>query len=505
MEGVVEVDVDATVSRMASKKQGERNVKIAARKMTDQGRKKKAQSISVDGERFSGSAEDHNHSCPPGISVSMFNYSVENHFRALDTICKLCKEAECDDLDKNEAERLSSSIAFVREWRHFNYQARVVQFACQSESSPQGKDIIGGITLPQFSSATVPKNDRLNGSMISQESSKDFVMYVGGSVWALDWCPRVHQKFDCHVNSEFIAVAAHPPESSYHKIGSPLVGRGVIQIWCILNVRKKEEESPQMSKKSKQNPRNSSIVEVKSPLPKKPRGRPRKKSMNESVGNLKSNEEHAQALSVQFSESSSNLLHVDIASMDTLEFAAKKDSSRKHEVCCEGLSAENSAVVSSVKRRRLKDDEARAGNFMQRDDVPLFTENESREYSPVNPVTCLNSGQDPKNSSSECSAASYFIPEDVALPRVVLCLAHNGKVAWDVKWRPSNDYNTESKYRMGYLAVLLGNGALEVWEVPLPQTVKAIYSASQKEGTDPRFVKLEPIFRCSKLKYGDRQ
>lgn len=24
--------------------------------------------------------------------------------------------------------------------------------------------------------------------------SKDFVMYVGGSVWALDWCPRFHDR-----------------------------------------------------------------------------------------------------------------------------------------------------------------------------------------------------------------------------------------------------------------------------------------------------------------------
>ena len=33
-------------------------------------------------------------------------------------------------------------------------------------------------------------------------SSKDFVMNVGGSVWALDWCPRDHEKFDCPVKFE---------------------------------------------------------------------------------------------------------------------------------------------------------------------------------------------------------------------------------------------------------------------------------------------------------------
>lgn len=34
--------------------------------------------------------------------------------------------------------------------------------------------------------------------------SKDFVMHVGGSVWALDWCPRVHNKPDCHTKCEVL-------------------------------------------------------------------------------------------------------------------------------------------------------------------------------------------------------------------------------------------------------------------------------------------------------------
>ncbi|KAJ0083339.1 hypothetical protein Patl1_30048 [Pistacia atlantica] len=43
------------------------------------------------------------------------------------------------------------------------------------------------------------------------------------------------------------------------------------------------------------------------------------------------------------------------------------------------------------------------------------------------------------------------------------------------------------------------------WEVPLPCTMKAIYLSSVNEGTDPRFVKLEPVFRCSMLKCGGIQ
>lgn len=55
------------------------------------------------------------------------------------------------------------------------------------------------------------------------------------------------------------------------------------------------------------------------------------------------------------------------------------------------------------------------------------------------------------------------IPEGIALPRLMLSLAHNGKVAWDVKWRPSDAFDSKAKYHLGYLAVLLGNGSLEVY------------------------------------------
>ncbi|KAF9604077.1 hypothetical protein IFM89_002752 [Coptis chinensis] len=108
------------------------------------------------------------------------------------------------------------------------------------------------------------------------------------------------------------------------------------------------------------------------------------------------------------------------------------------------------------------------------------------------------------NGSLEISSNSFNPPKDVALPRVVLCLAHNGKVAWDVKWRPPNVCDVENKHRMGYLAVALGNGSLEVWEVPSPRAIEVLFSSCKKEGTDPRFVKLEPVFRCSKLMSGDR-
>ena len=49
-----------------------------------------------------------------GIEVSMFDYSAENHFRAMDTIYELSGEADIGSFDDEEIERLSSTIAFWR-------------------------------------------------------------------------------------------------------------------------------------------------------------------------------------------------------------------------------------------------------------------------------------------------------------------------------------------------------------------------------------------------------
>jgi general transcription factor 3C polypeptide 2 len=60
------------------------------------------------------------------------------------------------------------------------------------------------------------------------------------------------------------------------------------------------------------------------------------------------------------------------------------------------------------------------------------------------------------------NSKSSSIPKDVALPRIVLCLAHNGKVAWDIKWKPLIPNQLKQESCLGFLAVLLGNGSLEV-------------------------------------------
>jgi hypothetical protein len=51
---------------------------------------------------------------------------------------------------------------------------------------------------------------------------------------------------------------------------------------------------------------------------------------------------------------------------------------------------------------------------------------------------------------------------EFGLPRMVLCLAHDGEIAWDVKWQPLTEKDLRNQHRLGFLAVLLGDGSMQV-------------------------------------------
>ncbi|KAI3471962.1 hypothetical protein Pfo_028650 [Paulownia fortunei] len=443
----------------------------------------------------------------PEIAVSEIDYSVENHFKAVDTIAKLCGHPVTIDANQAEIKRFSNSITFLREWRDFNYAPRVVRFACQLNSKE--KDVIGGVTLPQFSAASVPKKEMQNGS--EAVKNLDFVMHVGGAVWALDWCPRVDRNSENHVKSEFVAVAAHPPESSYHKIGAALTGRGAIQIWCLLTVYMKEDEPSQGNKKSRPNSQKKQTAKSNEPtkLP-RPRGRPRKKPLNDSVETIDTDGQCVQPLAVEYPMGSPRSPSSDRTSGNSSKHVYDEESVKAHKDSNQTEHA-NVLTMTAPKGRGNK---AKAGkeDMVHNNGLHISRQCEHGESALVNPLASasfsLDSMSPNKNITcvSSCDANTFknSIPMNVALPRMMLCLAHNGKVAWDVKWRPVNACDPESMNIMGYLAVLLGNGALEVWEVPLPHTVKLVYPACH-QNIDPRFIKLQPVFRCSKLKCGDRQ
>jgi hypothetical protein len=73
---------------------------------------KKEEGVDVAVENPTGSAEDCSNG--PRVTVSAFDYSVENHFRAVDTISQLCGEADDGGLEESEVQRLASSVTFLR-------------------------------------------------------------------------------------------------------------------------------------------------------------------------------------------------------------------------------------------------------------------------------------------------------------------------------------------------------------------------------------------------------
>ena len=95
--------------------------------------------------------------------------------------------------------------------------------------------------------------------------------------------------------------------------------------------------------------------------------------------------------------------------------------------------------------------------------VPLPFENSAQIIDELQ-VAEVAPFKESSNNGDIITCANNFsaIPKGIRLPRVVLCLAHNGKVAWDIKWKPPLPNQLEQKSRLGFLAILLGNGSLEV-------------------------------------------
>jgi general transcription factor 3C polypeptide 2 len=62
-------------------------------------------------------------------------------------------------------------ILFFREWRHFSYEPKSVTFTNGTESTSY-RDDMHSVTLPQFSSASVPQvsENKLNSALVSELS-----------------------------------------------------------------------------------------------------------------------------------------------------------------------------------------------------------------------------------------------------------------------------------------------------------------------------------------------
>ncbi|KAJ1687721.1 hypothetical protein LUZ63_019111 [Rhynchospora breviuscula] len=545
--------------------------------------------VEVEGEK-----EGQKYVTEEGVEAGFFDPCVEKFFSDMDHIHKLCSPSSQHDLDLDSADidHFFSMITFLKEWKYLQYEPRTVRFSCDSEvTATSPGPIRRELNLPQFSSAAIPNTGKLAGE--ADSSISDFVLYAGGNVWALDWCPRADDKPDSTITCEYLAVSAHPPGSNYHKMGASLMGRGAIQIWCLVTTIKtvemskpsyrvvkgrpkkaftvkdgveNDKQKPLASTKPRGRPKKVSLTDGTSSTqvaePKK-RGRPRKRPVNEDEcakvpkkrGRPRKHtqcttlEENACAIVPRKRGPRKNAQSSTVTALAKLP----PPDANSAEKCYKGgwkkgkfqsLKAYLLAASTELNADMNKDLQAQEGHNTAADNeanLPQVVEplnvawpssfmffkkyykrrskgNQSKQKSDfvaadnsIGPDVTSNEHQTVQLHSTEtqCNSESQLVSsvchsKETLLPKLVFCLAHYGKVAWDIKWKP---FEPRSNARMGYLALLLGNGSLEVWDVPVPNTVHRLYNSNpdRDEGTDPRFLKLKPIFRCSKLTFGNRQ
>lgn len=239
------------------------------------------------------------------------------------------------------------------------------------------------------------------------------------------------------------------------------------------------------TEKSKRGPEKSVATDNKLTKIKKPRGRPRKNSKEVTVSDPNSENQHMQALNLQFPEDLAEFHSAAGVSGNCEEYALQQDNGTIQKCSVKAASECNKVPKTPVGRSSLRA-RCKGRKYNNHDTNPplltqgeydshhqplLLTQGEDDSHHQPLPLTqgeddlhhqplLLTQGED--DSHYQPLSASCSIPGDVSSPRIVLCLAHNGKVAWDVKWRPTNVSDSVCKHRMGYLAVLLGNGSLEV-------------------------------------------
>ncbi|KAM0823641.1 hypothetical protein ACQ4PT_070746 [Festuca glaucescens] len=91
-----------------------------------------------------------------GVEVCLFDESPEEFSSAVRAISELAAGEPEPSFPDAEVQRLASSITFLREWRFFSYEPKGVSFT-YGTGSTSSRDGTHEITLPQFSSASVPQ------------------------------------------------------------------------------------------------------------------------------------------------------------------------------------------------------------------------------------------------------------------------------------------------------------------------------------------------------------
>lgn len=176
---------------------------------------------------------------------------------------------------------------------------------------------------------------------------------------------------------------------------------------------------------------------------KKGRGRPRKQPISTECGCSKAcrgEEQKTQTIP----KSSDNASLVENCKKESCPGKGRVQDKKK------SVSNERSSVVLSVEAQNMDGSSAStaytscctpACNFENAETnqaVSVPSENSAQVIDELKDTEVARFKESTKDDNMICSAEKTLsrVPKDISLPRVVLCLAHNGKVAWDVKWKP---------------------------------------------------------------------
>ncbi|KAG0585438.1 hypothetical protein KC19_2G011500 [Ceratodon purpureus] len=339
-------------------------------------------------------------------------------------------------------------------------------------------DILGAASRPGlllFGSEAVrnPSSGSKNDAEM-RKTCADVIFYTGGSVWALDWCPRRSGWFSQNVRSEFLVVGAHPKQSPHHRLGEPLRGKGLLQIWAI-------NLMPEKSSSVKAN--NGDL------------GRGMHKGQGRGPNRVRGQE--SRAASDDFSDDESNMSSspVDTYTRGT-GFNLTRGGREKARGRGRGRGRGKTHLMSEAEASDDENDVTTPGS-------PPETSNAWIKGR----ARASRTGGSREVEPSPSARKMPLSKSSVVLPKMVLGIAHEGEVTWDAKWRPvavaggasecTEGLDERECMRLGFLAVVLGDGSVQVFDVPLPTTREE--NGTMGGETEPLIVQMNPIFRSSDL------
>ena len=248
-------------------------------------------------------------------------------------------------------------------------------------------------------------------------------------------------------------VGAHARQSPHHRLGEPLRGKGLLQIWAINLV-------PGKSSLVKEYNGDGTLSFTPSSDDSR-RGRPKGRGRGGKLGRG----QESRAGSDAFSDEDSSMSASPADTYTTLTgFNLTKGGREKVRGRGRRRGRGKTSLYTSELDAEASDNE---------NDV-------TRSGSPPETLNVYIKGRTKFNHAGascevEASPSSRKLPLSKSagvLPKMVLGIAHEGEVTWDAKWRPVTDAGGTSEateglderecMRLGFLAAIMGDGSVQV-------------------------------------------